>query len=163
LQDNTNPVSANDLSVEDGIRALLLLMPRLVGRVKRTPVPERLRSLSLTARHLSLLSYLLFDGPLGVNDLARRLEVAPTTVSLMVGDLSRQGVVERREDDADRRRTIVSISEAHRPAIENWLASGARAWRKALEPLTPTERRLFIDTLRTYQREVAGPGAQTEA
>jgi DNA-binding MarR family transcriptional regulator len=163
LQYSQNSGDAAGLSVEDGIRALLLLMPRLVGRIKRTPVPERLRSLSLTARHMSLLSYLLFDGPLAVNDLARRLEVAPTTVSLMVSELSRQGVVDRREDDADRRRTIVSISEQHRPAIEDWLAAGARAWRKALEPLTPAQRRLFIDTLRAYQSEVAGPGTEAEA
>jgi DNA-binding MarR family transcriptional regulator len=144
------------LSVDDGVRALLLLMPRLVGRIKRTPIPEQLRSFSLTPRHLSLLAYLLFDGPMGVNELAGRLEVAPTTVSLMVGDLSRQGILDRREDDADRRRTIVSIAGAHRPAIEDWLATGARAWRTALEPLTPTERQLVIDTLQTYDRETAG-------
>jgi DNA-binding MarR family transcriptional regulator len=141
----------------------MLLMPRLVARAKRLAIPNDLQSLELAPRHLSLLSYLLFDGPMTVNDLAARLEVAPATVSLMVGDLSRKGVLERREDDADRRRTIVSISEAHRPAIEDWLAAGARAWRKALEPLTPAERRLFIETLRTYQREVAGPGAEVEA
>jgi DNA-binding MarR family transcriptional regulator len=141
------------LSVDDGIRALLLLMPRLVGRVKRIPVPEALRSFSLTPRHLSLLSYLLFDGPMGVNELASRLEVAPTTVSLMVGDLSRQGILSRRENDADRRRTIVSIAEEHREAIEEWLARGAKAWRVALEPLTPAQRTLVIETLRTYERE----------
>ncbi|MBC6463323.1 MarR family transcriptional regulator, partial [Actinomadura sp. HBU206391] len=102
------------LSVDDGVRTLLLLMPRMVGRAKRIPVPEPLRSLDLAPRHLSLLAYLLFDGPLGVNELAARLEIAPATVSLMVGDLSRKGVVDRREDDADRRRTIVSIAEANR-------------------------------------------------
>jgi DNA-binding MarR family transcriptional regulator len=143
------------LSVDEGIRALLLLMPRLIGRIKRAPVPEQLRSFSLTPRHLSLLAYLLFDGSMAVNELASRLEVAPTTVSLMVGDLSRQGILDRREDDADRRRTIVSIAEAHRSDIEDWLAAGARAWRAALEPLTPTERQLVVDTLQTYDRVTA--------
>jgi DNA-binding MarR family transcriptional regulator len=144
------------LSVDEGIRALLLLTPRLIGRIKRTPIPEQLRSFSLTPRHLSLLAYLLFDGPMGVNELASRLEVAPTTVSLMVGDLSRQGILDRREDDSDRRRTIVSLAEAHRSDIDDWLAAGARAWRIALEPLTPAQRRLVIDTLQTYERETAG-------
>jgi DNA-binding MarR family transcriptional regulator len=143
------------LSVDEGIRALLLLMPRLIGRIKRTPPPEQLRSFSLTPRHLSLLAYLLFDGPMGVNELASRLEVAPTTVSLMVGDLSRQGILDRREDDTDRRRTIVSIAEAHRSDIDDWLAAGARAWRIALDPLTPAQRRLVVDTLQTYERETA--------
>ncbi|MEU6414462.1 MarR family winged helix-turn-helix transcriptional regulator [Microbispora sp. NPDC046933] len=127
-------------------------MPRLVGRAKRMPVPESLRTLDLAPRHLSLLSYLLFDGPLTVNELAARLEVAPATVSLMVSDLSRKGVVDRREDDADRRRTIVSIAEANREAVDGWLARGAHAWRSALEPLTGEQRRMFVETLRAYER-----------
>ncbi|MGV9310169.1 MarR family transcriptional regulator [Nonomuraea sp. NPDC003727] len=147
-------MSTEGLSVDEGIRTLLLLMPRMVGRVKRIKIPEELQSLSLAPRHLSLLAYLLFDGPTTVNDLAARLEVAPATVSLMVGDLSRKGVLERREDDVDRRRTIVSIAAAHQTSIEEWLGRGAGAWRKALEPLTPEQRRMFIDTLLAYEREI---------
>lgn len=143
--------------LDDAVRALLLLMPRLVGRAKRLPVPPELAALNLAPRHLSLLSYLLFDGPLTVNDLAARLEVAPTTVSLMVGDLSRQSVVERTEDDADRRRRIVRIAPDRRPAIESWLGAGARAWRRALDPLTPHERRLVVDTLRAYETAAERP------
>jgi DNA-binding MarR family transcriptional regulator len=133
-------------------------MPRIAGRLKRIPIPEPLQSFSLAPRHLSLLAYLLFDGPLAVSELATRLEVAPTTVSLMVGDLSRQGVIERHEDEADRRRTIVSIAEGHRAAIEGWLANGAKAWQKALGPLTPAQRRTVIEALTVYEREVSSSG-----
>jgi DNA-binding MarR family transcriptional regulator len=138
------------LSVEDATRALLLLVPRMVGRAKRLPVPDELRDLALAPRHLSMLSYLLFDGPMSVNDLAARLEIAPTTVSLMVGELSRKGIVERREDD-DRRRRIISIAPDRRPAITDWLGHGAAAWRHALAPLTAGERRIVVETLRRYE------------
>ncbi|MGI5237150.1 MarR family transcriptional regulator [Dactylosporangium sp. CA-139066] len=141
-------------SVDDAIRALLLLMPRLVGRVKRTPPPPELASFNLAPRHLSLLAYLLFEGKLGVNELASRLEVAPATVSLMVGDLSRKGILRRREDDADRRRTIVSIAAEHHAAIDAWLGRGAAAWRAALSPLTAQQRRMFVDTLLAYERAI---------
>jgi DNA-binding MarR family transcriptional regulator len=143
----------NGISVESGVRTMLLLMPRMVGRAKRIPVPEALRSLDLAPRHLSLLALLLFDGPQSVNELAGRLELAPTTVSLMVGELSTKGVLERREDEADRRRTIVAIAESGRKPVEDWLSAGARAWRKALEPLTPEQRELVVDTLLTYEQE----------
>lgn len=103
---------------------------------------------------MSLLSYLLFDGPMTVNELAARLEVAPTTASLMVGELGRKGILERREDDADRRRRIISIAKPTRPAIHDWLARGATAWQRTLEPLTPAQRQLVIDTLRAYQEAV---------
>lgn len=147
----------NGLGVDDAIRTLLLFMPRLVGRVKRHRVPDELASFSLAPRHLSLLAYLLFEGPLGVNELAARLEVAPATVSLMVGDLSRQGILRRREDDADRRRTIVSIAEEHHAAINEWLGQGAVAWRKALAPLTPAERQMFVDTLIAFETAISAP------
>ncbi|MBH5333580.1 winged helix-turn-helix transcriptional regulator [Streptomyces pactum] len=131
-------------------------MPRMVGRAKRLRPPEELRSLALAPRHLSLLSYLLFDGPMTVNDLAARLEVAPTTVSLMVGELSRKGVLERREDPADRRRRIVGLTGTARPAVSGWLSRGADAWRRALAPLTPEQRRMFVATLRAYEDAVGG-------
>lgn len=137
--------------VDEAIRALLLLMPRMVGRAKRIRVPEELQSLALAPRHLSLLSYLLFDGPMTVNELAARLEIAPTTVSLMVGELSRKGILERREDESDRRRRIVSITDGKRPSIDSWLARGAHAWRQALTPLAPEQRQMFVRTLRAYE------------
>ena len=76
----------------------------------------------------------------------------------MVAELSRKGVLERREDERDRRR-IVSIPDARRPAISAWPARGATAWRRALEPLTPEERRVVVDTLRAYEEGVAGEDA----
>lgn len=145
------------LSVEDATRALLLLGPRLVGRAKRMPVPDELRDLALAPRHLSMLSYLLFDGPMTVNDLAARLELAPTTVSLMVGELSRNGIVERREDNDDRRRRIISIDPDRREAIRAWLGRGAAAWRHALDPLTPAQRQAVVDTLRRYDDFTEAP------
>lgn len=141
--------------VDDAVRTLLLLMPRMVGRAKRIKVPEELASLTLAPRHLSLLAYLLFDGPQSVNELAARLGVAPTTVSLMVGDLAKKGVLERHEDPADRRRKIVSIAEERRGAIDGWLGRSAGAWRAALAPLGPAERRMFIDTLAAYEHGLA--------
>ncbi|TCC35589.1 MarR family winged helix-turn-helix transcriptional regulator [Kribbella speibonae] len=138
-------------SVDDSIRTLLLLMPRMVGRTKRLKIPEELAGLNLAPRHLSLFAYLLFDGPLGVNELAERLEVTPATVSLMVTELTRKGILERQEDPTDRRRVIITLAEDHRPAIDAWLARGARAWRTALEPLTNDERALFLRTLKAYE------------
>ncbi|TNC27414.1 MarR family winged helix-turn-helix transcriptional regulator [Amycolatopsis alkalitolerans] len=138
-------------STDDAVRELLLLMPRLVGRAKRLPLPEQLRSFDLAPRHLSLLTLLLHDGPQTVSQLADRLSVAPTTVSLLVSDLSRKGVLVRREDEDDRRRRIIDISTESRPAISQWLSPGAQAWRHALEPLTPAQQRMFVDTLLAYE------------
>jgi DNA-binding MarR family transcriptional regulator len=142
---------------DDTVRELLLLMPRLVGRAKRLPLPDQLRSFDLAPRHLSLLSLLLLDGPLTVSALAEKLNLAPTTVSLIVSDLSRKDVLVRREDDTDRRRRIIDLSPESRPAISQWLSPGARAWRHALTPLTPAQRRTFVNTLLAYEAALADP------
>jgi DNA-binding MarR family transcriptional regulator len=104
-----------------------------------------------------MLSLLLLDGPLTVSQLAGMLGVAPTTVSLIVSDLSRKGVLVRREDDADRRRRIIDISPDSRPAIAQWLSPGAHAWRHALAPLSPAQQRMFVDTLLRYEAAVSSP------
>ncbi|WP_033342117.1 MarR family winged helix-turn-helix transcriptional regulator [Catenuloplanes japonicus] len=139
------------MSTDDEVRELLTLMPRIIGRIKRIEIPEALRELDLAPRHLSLLSMLLLDGPQTVSELAASLHVAPTTVSLLVGDLSRKDVLARREDETDRRRRIVDISDTHRAAITAWLARGGQAWRVALDPLSPDERRTFVDTMLRYE------------
>jgi DNA-binding MarR family transcriptional regulator len=146
------------VSTPDGadgaVRELMLVFPRLVGRIKKLPPPPALRSLELTPRHLSLLSILLLDGPLTVSELAERLHVAPTTVSLLVSELSGKEVLHRRADPEDRRRRIVDLHDDVRPAVSRWLAPGARAWREALGPLTPAERKLVVDTLLAYEAAV---------
>lgn len=142
-------------SADDTVRELLLLMPRLVGRAKRMRPPAELQSFDLAPRHLSLLSLLLLDGPQTVSQLADRLAVAPTTVSLIVSDLSRKGVLARREDDNDRRRRIIDIDPQSRPVISEWLSPGAGAWRAALGPLTSAQRRMVVDTLLAYEAAVA--------
>jgi len=144
-------------TTDNTVRELLLVMPRLVGRVKRLPLPEQLRSLDLAPRHLSMLSLLLLDGPLTVSQLAGMLGVAPTTVSLIVSDLSRKGVLVRREDNTDRRRRIIDISPDSRPAITQWLSPGAHAWRHALAPLSPAQQQIFVDTLLRYEAAVSTP------
>jgi DNA-binding MarR family transcriptional regulator len=140
-----------EMTTAQAVRSMLLLMPRLVGRAKRLPVPDALRGLDLAPRHLALLAHLQYDGPLTVSQLAGRLEVAPATVSLMVGDLSRHGILTREEDDADRRRRIVSIAASYARPITQWLSGSAAAWTEALAALTPPERATIVATMRAYE------------
>jgi DNA-binding MarR family transcriptional regulator len=142
---------AQEMTTAEAVRAMLLLMPRLVGRAKRLPIPAVLRGLDLAPRHLALLAYLQYDGPLTVGELADRLEVAPTTVSLMVADLSRHGILTRDEDDTDRRRRIVAIAPGYRAPIKQWLAGSASAWTTVLDALRPAERATVINTMRAYE------------
>ena len=144
-------MNASEMTTAQAVRSMLLLMPRLVGRAKRLPVPKALQGMDLAPRHLALLAYLQYDGPLTVSELADRLEVAPTTVSLMVGDLSRRGILTRAEDDADRRRRIVAIAPDYAAPITEWLSGSAAAWTEVLEALTSAQRATIVTTMRAYE------------
>ncbi|SDH08579.1 DNA-binding transcriptional regulator, MarR family [Sinosporangium album] len=143
--------NADGMTTDQAVRSMLLLMPRIVGRAKRLPVPEALRTLDLAPRHLSLLAYLQYDGSLTVSRLAERLEIAPTTVSLMVGDLSRRGALTREEDGLDRRRRVVAIAPQYVEPIREWLEGSALAWAEVLADLTPAERATVVRTMRAYE------------
>lgn len=119
-----------------------------------------LRELDLAPRHLSLLAHLQYDGELSISELAARLEVAPTTISLMVAELSHRGILDRREDDHDKRRRIVAITSEMEGPIAEWLSGSARAWLAALEPLDDTQREIVVRTLQAYEMALdVGQGA----
>ncbi|MFD7713420.1 MarR family winged helix-turn-helix transcriptional regulator [Streptomyces sp. NPDC059785] len=152
--------SSDGPAVDEAVRTLLLLMPRLVGRAKRLPMPSALQGLDLAPRHLALLAHLEYDGPISVNELASRLEVAPTTVSLMVGELSRLGVLERTADPADRRRRIITIASAYAVPIGEWLSGSASAWETVMRDLAPAERATVIAALHAYETALEQAGGQ---
>lgn len=114
-------------------------------------MPEVLRDFDLAPRHLSLLAYLQHEGRLSVGDLSERLELAPTTVSLMVGDLSRSGLLARQEDPDDRRRRIVAIAPEYLPAVNDWLAGSANAWTEVMDGLPPDHRAIVVQALLGYE------------
>ena len=76
---------------------------------------------------------------------------SPVTVSLMVGDLSRRGVLTREEDDADRRRRIVAIAPDYAAPTTEWLSGSAAAWTEVLEALTPAQRATIVATMRAFE------------
>ncbi|WP_437025144.1 MarR family transcriptional regulator [Streptomyces sp. enrichment culture] len=68
-------------------------------------------------------------GACGINELAARLELAPTTVSLMVSELSQPGVLQRTADPADRPR-IIAIAPAYAVPIGEWLPTAPLRTRR---------------------------------
>jgi DNA-binding MarR family transcriptional regulator len=146
------------MGVEEGLRELLLLVPQVTARLKRSPAPAELRATiaagALGPRHVTALSYLLYEGPMTVGELAGRLGVTHATASLMVGQISRGGLIERREDEQDRRRTIVEIASLKRRAIDRWLSSRTGPMRRTLERLSPRDRGVFVEALRLLDSEL---------
>jgi DNA-binding MarR family transcriptional regulator len=122
------------------------LMPAFLraGARETLAVPPAMRDRALARRHLNVIITLSVGGPMNVTELSTRLGVTHSTASLLVGQLSRAGLVERTEDDHDRRRTIVSLAKTPRREITEYLDRRVAIAREALSKLTPSGRAAFI-------------------
>jgi DNA-binding MarR family transcriptional regulator len=109
----------------------------------------------LRQRHTRVLLALALSGPLTIGELARRLNLTSATTSLLTGELDRAGFLARREDDTDRRRTIVSLPEHIRVPLEQVANAKLSAMRRALEHLDPPARKHFLEGLRLLATEAA--------
>jgi DNA-binding MarR family transcriptional regulator len=145
-------------------------LAQLLGRVTRGLVRERrdvpgpLREAfargSLGPRHMPVLFAVARGGPATVGELAARLALARPTVSLLVNELSRAGLVERAEDERDRRRTIVSVPPEHRRRLVRLAEARLDLVRRTLARLEPHERDGFLQGLRVLAEESAAPGRE---
>lgn len=153
---------AGDASIDADLETLVQLAGRVVrgmkGHGETEELIDRVRAAGLGPRHVPALTQLVLHGPLPVGVLARHMALSPATVSQLVGELQRGGFVERRPDDRDRRRMIVSLGEEHREIIERFARRRLRPLRATLEALTPAERAHFLRGWRTLVENMEQPG-----
>ncbi len=165
--DDRNALALGKARADDSLVEDLNEFASLLGRVMRGmhrlkgEGDELMRGHHLSARHARVLA-LLLAGPMTVGEIATRFEVTLTTVSGLVAELDHAGFVERRQDPADRRRTIVSIVEPHRADIETWHKSITAPFARTLARLTPQQRDDFVTGLRALDDELRTDNADTE-
>src|ERR1700748_3786055 len=126
---------------------LMQLSPRVTRGMRRWQArPAPAVPAPLGPRHVAALEQLR-GGPLTVGELASRLGLTLPTVSGVLADLDRAGLVERRPDPADRRRTIVQIAPGQATLIGDWLDGAAKPLARVLDKLTPGEQEAFLKAM----------------
>jgi DNA-binding MarR family transcriptional regulator len=131
---------AGDRSGSDAAHTLRMSVMRLHRRLRR----ERSDSgLSLT--NLSILGRLDQEGPATASALADAERIQPQSVTRVVADLERRGLIDRSPDPTDRRRVLLQLSD-HGQALlaedrrrrDEWLAVAMAA------TLTPAEQEFLL-------------------
>jgi DNA-binding MarR family transcriptional regulator len=139
---------------------LVQLFPRVIRGMRRwqdraappSPAP-------LSPRHIAALEQIR-GGPVTVGELASRLGLTLPTVSGVLADLDRAGLVERRPDPADRRRTIVQVIPGQATLIGEWLDGAARPLARVLDKLSPVEQEAFLKAMDLLETELRGLDAE---
>lgn len=93
----------------------------------------------------AVLQHLTLTGPLSVGELAKHLSRAQSVVSEIVEHLERDGWLERMRDPADKRRSLVWLSEAGLAELSREREVLSRELvARAMERMTAAERRALL-------------------
>jgi DNA-binding MarR family transcriptional regulator len=156
-------------SVEDDLQEFVELLAQVMQAQKggggvQPPASfiEAFEQSSLGPRHVRVLMSLALQDAQSVSELARRIGLSLATTSLMVGELSRAGLVERSEDERDRRRTIVRLHREHVKTVQTLFRVRTDPMRRALERMPAHERAAFMEGWRVLAEEVASGGGAAE-
>ena len=113
------------------LQALMLSATKLMGAYGAESV--RAAGLKLSLAGLGVLRILMSDDGLKASEVADRAWSSPGTLTSVVNTLVRDGFVERRADEADRRIVRLYITEQGRAVITYYVSQAAAWWRKAFD------------------------------
>ena len=103
----------------------------------------------LTPRQFSALVKVGQQGAVSQNELGRLIAVDPATMQGVVRRLRQRGLMTRRPDPGDRRRTLLSLTPAGRQIAERAVSKHARSVSDdTLSPLRAEEARSFVRLLK---------------
>ena len=126
-------------------RPALLLVKLADDVMARAEDP--LAALGLSGRQYTVLAILDSDAPPSQLDLAGMCGLLPAQIVAVIDELERRGFVARQRSESDRRRSVVTLTEAGREILERADALG----RELIDGLDPEAREIVVDALsRSY-------------
>ncbi|HEY3082647.1 MAG TPA: MarR family transcriptional regulator [Chloroflexota bacterium] len=114
--------------------------------------------LDLTMPQLRLLYVLVNDGPHGAGALARRLGLAPSSVTGLVDRLVERGLARRDEDPRDRRVVRAAATTFGQELLETLVAQRREQLLRLFGGLSFDEQADLARVLRALLRVAAEPG-----
>jgi len=110
------------------------------------------RASGLSGPRLSALSVVVFGGPLTMSALAQAEQVQPPTITKLVREMEREGLVERVRDHDDRRVLMVRATARGRQLLEEGRRRRVVRLAAALEALPKSDRTLVARAAELIER-----------
>lgn len=127
--------------------------PRLLYLIKRsyaaakTALDDMTRAHGMTSSDYTMLSFLRRLEPCSAADLARAQKVTPQAVTQQMTQLLAKGLVTRRENEENRRISLISMTPQGRAALAEISAQAQRIETEMLAGLTAGEREIVLGFL----------------
>jgi MarR family transcriptional regulator, organic hydroperoxide resistance regulator len=142
------------------IDAVLAVFERLMHRLMATHAPE-LSTIELTMAQTKALYLVLAAGQLRMSELAARLGVTSSTATGQVDRLVETGLLERREDPADRRQVVVTATPAAEATLEHLRELNSHRMRELLSRIEPGDLSVVRRAIVVLDDAVAAEAAET--
>jgi DNA-binding MarR family transcriptional regulator len=143
------PRDAAGLPDDAPLQALMLSATKLMGAYGQESV--RAAGLKLSLAGLGVLRILVSEDGLKASEVADRAWSSPGTLTSVVNTLVRDGFVERRADETDRRVVRLYITDQGRAVITYYVSQAATSWRKAFDFVDSDDeavvRRFFVQMI----------------
>jgi DNA-binding MarR family transcriptional regulator len=117
----------------------------------RNPFDEAKES-GLTGPQVTLMACLVNRGPMTLTELSRTLGMSHSTASGIVDRLQARGLLDRREDATDGRRTSIAVTDMVTAYVRELAAGPAGRLVAAFEKASPGQRRDVTKGLKTLRR-----------
>ena len=132
------------------------------ARLLRTYADQRARELNTTRAQWAVLSRLQRCEGVKQGELAEALDIAPITLGRLIDKLASAGLVERRDDPADRRAHRLYLTEKAAPALSALGALAEDVMSRALAGLDENAIQTILKGLATIKANLKSelhPGA----
>ena len=131
------PEDAAHFPPDAPLQALMLSATKLLGAYAQSTVQRAGLKISLAG--MNVLRVLMSADGLKASEVADRSWSSPGSLTAVVNTLVRDGFVERRPDDADRRVVRLYLTDAGRALVTYYVTQAAPSMRKAFEFVDPAD------------------------
>jgi len=133
-----------------------------VRSMVRKPLEAEFARGHLTGPQRSVMQALVFSDGMSLKELSRQVGLAHSTVSGIVDRLQSRGLVKRNSDQADRRLSVIVVSQPVRDFMQKTLpALTIHPLVEALRVARPGDRAIILEGLRKL-REILAISSTTE-
>jgi DNA-binding MarR family transcriptional regulator len=120
-------------ATKDATEAVRLAFVEMMGAERRLRArDQKCGPGEMTHGQIRALFKLDVKGEATAGELAKAAELSPASMSSMLDQLERDGIVERRRSETDRRVVVVSLTEKGRELLEHKRAVWRARWQEAL-------------------------------
>ena len=134
----------------------------LAAEAYRKALTEELAPHGFTFRQCQVLGLLAFEGPQPQNVLADKMRVEPPTLVGILDRMERDGWIQRKACEVDRRKKLIHPTELAEPVWQSILQCGRRVRAKASQGLSPDQLSQLREMLEIVQTNLGAPVRQPQ-